>query len=327
MAQASDRTVDNGTGAAVRSDINARFHALFTNHSGTTDTAMVEKYAYQFWADTTANQLKIRNSGNNAWIPLRGLADGAVEASTTLPFNIGGTTRMSIGGTLSDSDGGPSVFIKTSVNPLQTNNANNEGAQFTQRGRLNIGLNQAFALGINRIGNDGNLIRFFRDGGTTEVGNISVSSGTVSLVGAHLSRWSQLSGNADRIEIQRGTVLSNLDEMCEWGNEFNDVLNRMKVSSVEGDVNVAGVFQCWDDDDDVYTKDFYCAMTGDFVIRVSQGVTVARGDLLMSAGDGTAKPQGDDIVRSKTIAKVTSAEVQTTYADGSYCVPCVLMAC
>jgi hypothetical protein len=54
---------------------------------------------------------------------------------------------------------------------------------------------------------------------------------------------------------------------------------------------------------------------------------VQKGDLLMSAGDGTAKPQGDDIVRSKTVAKVTSNHVTCTYADGSYCVPCVLMAC
>ena len=30
------------------------------------------------------------------------------------------------------------------------------------------------------------------------------------------------------------------------------------------------------------------AMTGDFVIRIAQGTTVARGDLMMSAGDGTA---------------------------------------
>ena len=79
--------------------------------------------------------------------------------------------------------------------------------------------------------------------------------------------------------------------------------------------------------DGTYSNDFTCAMTGDFVIRIAQGTTVARGDLLMSAGDGTAKPQDDDIVRSKTIAKVTSTTVSTTYSDGSYCVPCVLMAC
>jgi hypothetical protein len=68
-------------------------------------------------------------------------------------------------------------------------------------------------------------------------------------------------------------------------------------------------------------------MTGDFIIRIGAGVTVERGDLLMSAGDGTAKPQDDDIIRSKTIAKVTSTNVSCTHPDGSYCVPCVLMAC
>ena len=81
-------------------------------------------------------------------------------------------------------------------------------------------------------------------------------------------------------------------------------------------------FVNWDDDDDMNV-----AMTGDMIIRIAQGTTVQRGDLLMSAGDGTAKPQGDDIVRSKTIAKVTSTHVTCTYDDGSYCVPCVLMAC
>jgi hypothetical protein len=68
-------------------------------------------------------------------------------------------------------------------------------------------------------------------------------------------------------------------------------------------------------------------MTGDMIIRIGKGISVARGDLLVSAGDGTAKPQSDDIIKSKTIAKVTSAHVSCVYDDGSYCVPCVLMAC
>ena len=181
------------------------------------------------------------------------------------------------------------------------------------------------SLYVNRKASDGGLVSFAQDG--TEEGSISVSGTTVSYNGAHLSRWSQLPSGAERTEILRGSVLSNLDEMCEWGDEDNEQLNRMKVSDVEGDKNVSGVFQAWDDDDDTYTNDFYCAMTGDFIIRIAEGVTVERGDLLMSAGDGTAKPQDDDIIRSKTIAKVTSTTVSCTYEDGSYCVPCVLMAC
>jgi len=180
-------------------------------------------------------------------------------------------------------------------------------------------------LYVNRKVDDGNLVEFYQ--ASTVEGTISVSGTTVSYNGAHLSRWSQLPSGAERTEILRGSVLSNIDEMCEWGNEDNEQLNRMKVSNVEGDKNVSGVFQAWDDDDDTYTNDFYCAMTGDFIIRIAEGITVERGDLLMSAGDGTAKPQDDDIIRSKTIAKVTSTNVSCIYADGSYCVPCVLMAC
>jgi len=178
---------------------------------------------------------------------------------------------------------------------------------------------------LNRQSDDGTLIAF-RQANYIE-GSITVSGSTVSYNGGHLARWSQLPGGVSRTEILRGSVLSNLDEMCEWGGEDNEQLNRMKISDVEGDANVSGVFQAWDDNDDTYVNDFYCAMTGDFVIRIAQGTTVARGDLLMSAGDGTAKPQDDDIVRSKTIAKVTSTTVSTTYSDNSYCVPCVLMAC
>jgi hypothetical protein len=186
-------------------------------------------------------------------------------------------------------------------------------------------VNGGTIIAINRLTNDGGLVAFYQD--TVSEGSISVSGTTVSYNGAHLSRWSQLPSGQERTEILRGSVLSNIDEMCEWGDEENEQLNRMKVSDVEGDKNVSGVFQAWDDDDDTYTDDFYCAMTGDFIIRIAEGVTVERGDLLMSAGDGTAKPQDDDIIRSKTIAKITSTNVSCTYEDGSYCVPCVLMAC
>lgn len=188
----------------------------------------------------------------------------------------------------------------------------------------------AAPLAINRLTTDGSLVDFYQD--TTLEGSISVSGTTVSYNGGHLARWSQTATNT-RIALLKGTVLSNLDQMAVWIDpetgqpHANEQLNCMKVSDVEGDPNVAGVFVNWDDSDDVFTSDMNVAMTGDMIIRVGAGVTVQRGDLLMSAGDGTATPQGDDIRRSKTIAKVTSTHVSCTYPDGSYCVPCVLMAC
>jgi hypothetical protein len=179
------------------------------------------------------------------------------------------------------------------------------------------------------VTSDGQIIGL-RSGGTIE-GNISVSGTTVSYNGGHLARWAQTTTAKDE-SLVKGTVLSNLDEMNVYtdadGNPVeNEQLNKVKVSDVEGDANVAGVFVNWEHDEAHNVDEINMAMTGDMIIRIAQGTTVARGDLLMSAGDGTAKPQGDDIVRSKTVAKVTSNNVTCTYADGSFCVPCVLMAC
>ena len=61
-----------------------------------------------------------------------------------------------------------------------------------------------------------------------------------------------------------------------------------------------------------------------FHVRISKDITVNAGDLLSSKGDGTAKVQDDDIVRSKTIGKVLTNIKQETYDDGSYTVPCAL---
>jgi hypothetical protein len=272
--------------------------------------------------------LEFSDNMNYVGANIQAVADGTWNQGSTHPSRLvffttadgasSPTERMRI-----DSAG--SLIYGTSTSP---GNDITSGTGFYYQistGLFYVRSNGSPVAAFNRGGNDGTLVEFKQDE-TTE-GTISVSGTTVSYNGAHLSRWSQLPGGAARTEILRGTVLSNIDEMCDWGEEDNEQLNRMKVSDVEGDPNVAGVFQGWDDDDDTYTDDFYCAMTGDFIIRIADGVTVQRGDLLMSAGDGTAKPQGDDIVRSKTVAKVTSTHVTCTYDDGSYCVPCVLMAC
>jgi hypothetical protein len=282
-------------------------------------------------SSTPGRLLQVSNTSGDPFISILGAAsnnggllfgDNASDAAgqiryghdvDAMYFSINGAERFRC-----DSSG--RLLVGTSTYSFSSG-----GIALLPTGQVQATKNADFVIEINRTGNDGGLVRFYQD--TVEEGNISVSGTTVSYNGAHLSRWSQLPTGAEREEILRGTLLSNLDEMCEWGEEDNEQLNRMKVSEVEGDKNVSGVFQAWDDDDDTYTNDFYCAMTGDFIIRIAEGVTVERGDLLMSAGDGTAKPQDDDIIRSKTIAKVTSTNVSCTYEDGSYCVPCVLMAC
>jgi len=248
-----------------------------------------------------------------------GLVYAGISATTPYMafFVNAGTERMRI-----DTSGNVLVG-KTSPTPATV------GCEMRGNGIITCTRASGPPLTVNRTVDDGDLVAFSQDG--TQEGSISVSGTTVSYNGGHLSRWSQLIDGSKDDTILKGTVMSNLDDMCVWEKDgiiaSNEQLNKMKVSDVEGDANVAGVFVNWTMDEEYGVDDLNVAMTGDMIIRIAEGVVVQKGDLLMSAGDGTAKPQGDDIRKSKTIAKVTSNHVTCTYEDNSYCVPCVLMAC
>jgi hypothetical protein len=257
------------------------------------------------------------------------------------------------------SVGGAFYFGDQDINDPANNNSVGVSILDTL-GMISVCRNSDIPLVVGITGSDTQLVRFIAQGSIE--GNISVSGSTVSYNGGHLSRWSQIKGisttdKSARPTIYQGTVMSNLDDLCVWSypdqfyteqdktddqipegknvgdlkkaahTEENQQLNMTKISDTEGDKDVAGVFWTWDDTNDDYTNDFYIAMTGDMVIRVAGSTTVARGDLMISAGDGTAKPQADDIIRSSTIAKIISTNATATYADGSKAYPCVLMAC
>ena len=102
----------------------------------------------------------------------------------------------------------------------------------------------------------------------------------------------------------------------------------VKVSDTAASAGVYGVFLGWDEDvqsEYINTwNDLYCAAVGNYFIRIAAGQTVAIGDLIESNGTGCGVVQSDDIIRSKTVGKVTSTIAQETYADGSFLVTCVL---
>jgi hypothetical protein len=257
----------------------------------------------------------------NASVSVTGAQDNLyLYSASAITFLSGGTSERA-----RITSGGRLLINTTNDSPV---GANVTGAMIGNNGEAQFSRDSDTPLFVNRKTNDGRLVALCQDGNVE--GDISVSGTTVSYNGGHLSRWAQTTLAKDE-SIVKGTVLSNLDEMNVYTKDGqpvdNEQLNKVKVSDTEGDVNVAGVFVNWSHDEDHNVDEINMAMTGDMIIRIAQGVTVVRGDLLMSAGDGTAKPQGDDIIRSKTVAKVTSNHVTCTYADGSYCVPCVLMAC
>jgi hypothetical protein len=105
--------------------------------------------------------------------------------------------------------------------------------------------------------------------------------------------------------------------------ETDNKHTKCKISDTTDSKRVYGVFADWDADDDT-VNDMYVTAVGTHVVRINKDVTVTAGDLLSSNGDGTAKVQDDDIIRSKTIGKVLTNLKQETYDDGSYTVPCAL---
>lgn len=209
MAQA-DGNCANASGSAFRSDLNNQLAALFTTSSGA--TAPATTFAYQLWADTTANVLKIRNSSNTAWVTLRGLdgslsvsgditttgdvatGDGSATApsltfgtetdcgfykysANTIGLATAGTHRFFVGdnnGAISSTNGGHSFMWNTTTNPV-TNNVT--GFQITDIGRLNIG-NFAQCMVLNRHTSTGSIVGIRYN--SSSVGSIAVTSSSTS---------------------------------------------------------------------------------------------------------------------------------------------------
>jgi hypothetical protein len=95
-----DYVISNGTGAAVRSDLNGALGAIATNNSGATEPTTT--YAYQWWPDTTTGLLKIRNAANSGWVTVGTLASTnlglASLAGATFTGNVilGTTTALEL---------------------------------------------------------------------------------------------------------------------------------------------------------------------------------------------------------------------------------------
>jgi len=69
MAQVSDYSISNGTGSAVRTDLNNVFAAIQSLNSGSADPSGTQ-VAFQLSVNTTSNLLKIRNASNNGYIEI-----------------------------------------------------------------------------------------------------------------------------------------------------------------------------------------------------------------------------------------------------------------
>ena len=115
-----DYVIANGTGAAVRSDLNNALAAIVSNNSSSTEPTTT--YAFQWWADTNTTTLKFRNAANSAWISVGdystanfGLLTSATAASTYLALS-GGTVT----GALNIGTAGSLVFEGSTADDFET---------------------------------------------------------------------------------------------------------------------------------------------------------------------------------------------------------------
>ena len=114
---------------ATRTDLNAAFVALAENSSGTTQPATT--YANQWWVDTTANKLKLRNGDNDAWIEIATLdqtADNVLsintQSITTAALTLGSTALTATGDEINDLkvQGKETIYVPASaMYPNSTN--------------------------------------------------------------------------------------------------------------------------------------------------------------------------------------------------------------
>jgi len=211
--------IPNGSGSAVRADVNDALLALFSQNSSA--TAPPETVAYMPWADTTAGVLKIRNSINSAWITLYQL-DGEW---TTLAIENGTAEAPSIYFKGSGTDTG---FYSPGTDQLGI--ATN-GVERVEFGTTEVVFNDGGADVDFRVEGDTNPNLFKIDAGLDEVqvanlnggplagfrnriinGNFALGQRATTFVsGANnddaytLDRWYILSDGNDAIDVTRET--------------------------------------------------------------------------------------------------------------------------
>jgi len=159
-------------------------------------------------------------------------------------------------------------------------------------------------LYLHRRNGDGQLITFYES--NSAEGYIQVSGSSVTLVGFTGAHDSSGSGISSSTPI--GTVLSTIDE------EHKQNHAKVKVSDSVGDKRVLGVLQEYKDeetDDTGNTSPEHAVVSAVGIGSVRVTGACEGGDLLESNGDGTAKVQDDDIIKSKTIGKVTIGNPDT----------------
>jgi hypothetical protein len=174
--------IPNGSGSAVRADLNDTFLALFSQNSSA--TAPPETVAYMPWADTASGLYKIRNGANSGWITLYQL-DG--EWTTIALEN--GTAAA------------PSLYFKDSGTDTGLYSPGTDQVAIATAGVQRVNFNGSTEV----VFNDGGADVDFRIEGDTKPNLFKVDAGTDAVsVDGDFSVTGNLSGT-----IRQGTAVAS----------------------------------------------------------------------------------------------------------------------
>ena len=164
-----DYVIANQSGAAFRTDLNNALAAIVSNNSSSSEPAT--KYAYQWWADTSTGILKLRNSGNSAWIDmlnLDGTNDFKTTGATVATFQRTGSTS-NVAMEFKNNTSSMFIGLTASATGFAVDDDNALGTApmfFVQKSDGNVGIGQASPASLLTLNHATNPAIQFQDSGT-----------------------------------------------------------------------------------------------------------------------------------------------------------------
>ena len=222
-----DYVIANGTGAAVRSDLNGALAAIVSNNSNT--TAPTTTYAYQWWADTTTGLLKQRNAANSAWVTIGTLASTNLGLATLASPTFTGTPAA------------PTAAVSTNTTQLATTAYVVGQASSTtpaMNGTAAIGTGTTFARADHVHASDTSRAAL---ASPTFTGTPAAPTASVGTNTTQLATTAFVIANA--VELAGDTMTGNLNVPSLNGSQLAGTRNRIINGGVAVDARNAGAAQ------------------------------------------------------------------------------------
>jgi hypothetical protein len=280
--------IPNGSGSAVRADLNDAFLALFSQNSSA--TAPPETVAYMPWADTANGLYKIRNGANSGWITLYQL-DG--EWTTIALEN--GTAAA------------PSLYFKDSGTDTGVYSPGTDQVAIATAGVQRVNFNGSTEV----VFNDGGADVDFRIEGDTNPNLFKIDAGTdqvqvANLNGGPLAGMRNLLINGNPIINQRGYVSGTA---TSGANQYT--LDRWRVVT-------SGQSITFTDSANVRTV---TAPAGG-IEQVIEGLNILSGTYVLNwTGTATATVDGTSVAKGGTVTLTGGTNATVRFIGGTFSLP------